>query len=97
VSCGETNGGGAVSWPFVPYPPQLHWQVRKQHQPGSRSPPPLPPFVASFSVFVLGGAPCLAECSAVFFLFFLFRFFSVSVLFWNHAAAADCLQNDSWW
>jgi hypothetical protein len=31
---------------------------------------------------------------------FLFRFFSVSVLFWNHAAAAaaaDCLQNDSWW
>ncbi|NP_001144953.1 uncharacterized protein LOC100278089 [Zea mays] len=27
VSCGETNGGGAVSWPFVPYPPQLHWQV----------------------------------------------------------------------
>lgn len=75
VSCGETNGGGAVSWPFVPYPPQLHWQVRKQHQPGSRSPPPLPPFVASFSVFVLGGAPCLAECSAVFFLFFLFRFF----------------------
>lgn len=89
---GGAGGAGAVSWPFVPYP-QLHWQVRKQQQPGFCLPPPscLSLFFLFLFFQMIGGALCLPKLLGVFlsfFWFFRFRF----VLFLGprrRGAAAD--------